>query len=52
MDAFSIALNYSNQIDCKNGKLLRGMIYAYMARVANIIIDHTEKSTIWDFARA
>ena len=33
MDAFSIALNYSNQIDRKNGNLLQGMIYAYMARV-------------------
>ena len=33
MNAFSTALEYSNQIDCKNGSLLQGMIYAYMARV-------------------
>ena len=33
MDAFSIALGYSNQTDCKNGRLLQGMVYAYMAIV-------------------
>ena len=33
MNAFSTALGYSNHIDCKNGNLLQGMIYAYMARV-------------------
>ena len=33
MNAFSTALRYSNQIDCKNGSLLRGMVYAYMAIV-------------------
>ena len=51
MDAFSIALNYSNQIDCKNGKLFRGMVYTYMARVNQHFVKLSDAEKYTDNAK-